>query len=531
MLSPTAEELYRQRAMERQDHLDEAFKSARLTIPSLIPDTNDICERNFPITRLKKPFQSIGARGVNNLASKLLITLLPPTAPFMKYELSGEAADEAAKAEESDQVDELKALLARRETRIQSEVDVRNLRSKGFQVLRHLLAAGNVLVYLDPADGALQVFPLFSYTVKRDGKGNVLDIIYVEKLARETIEDKRILNMLPPLEVPADPKEAPQPVLLFTRIKRESPTRFRSWQEVKGQMVPDTEETWTPETLPWLALRMTAIDGEDYGRGYVEEYRGDLTSYEQLRTDTLFTSANAAKLVWAINPNSPVKVKKFVETPNGGAVAANPEDIQAVRVDKANDLATVAQEKAELRRDIEAAFLLNSSFQRAGERVTAEEIRRMAEELEDTLGGVFSLLSQEFQLPLARLLESSLIASGDLEKLPKDATRIGVVTGLAAIGRGQELQRLNDGLSIFLPLAQVFPELPAHIDTSVLNRRIWNGAGVDTQGLVKPKKKVEEELAAQQQAASQQVLGQELAKGAGKVVGNVDPQQIANAAA
>ncbi|WP_416142518.1 portal protein [Escherichia coli] len=46
----------------------------------------------------------------------------------------------------------------------------------------------------------------------------------------------------------------------------------------------------------------------------------------------------------------------------------------------------------------------NSAVQRTGERVTAEEIRYVASELEDTLGGVYSILSQELQLPLVRVL-------------------------------------------------------------------------------------------------------------------------------
>lgn len=50
------------------------------------------------------------------------------------------------------------------------------------------------------------------------------------------------------------------------------------------------------------------------------------------------------------------------------------------------------------------AFMLNSAVQRSGERVTAEEIRYVANELEDTLGGIYSILSQELQLPLANTL-------------------------------------------------------------------------------------------------------------------------------
>ena len=49
------------------------------------------------------------------------------------------------------------------------------------------------------------------------------------------------------------------------------------------------------------------------------------------------------------------------------------------------------------------AFLLNTAIQRDAERVTAQEIRYMAQQLETAMGGIYSLLSQEFQLPLVTI--------------------------------------------------------------------------------------------------------------------------------
>lgn len=37
--------------------------------------------------RLETPFQGVGARGVNNLASKLLLALLPPNSPFFRLKI------------------------------------------------------------------------------------------------------------------------------------------------------------------------------------------------------------------------------------------------------------------------------------------------------------------------------------------------------------------------------------------------------------------------------------------------------------
>ncbi|MBL1329612.1 hypothetical protein JL926_19595, partial [Acinetobacter baumannii] len=46
-------------------------------------------------------------------------------------------------------------------------------------------------------------------------------------------------------------------------------------------------------------------------------------------------------------------------------------------------------------------FLLSSSIVRDAERVTAEEIRMQANELETSLGGVYSRLAVDFQKPMA----------------------------------------------------------------------------------------------------------------------------------
>lgn len=529
----SAEDLYQKRLAERDCYLEEAFSSAQVTIPSIIPDTQDIRMRTAPV-RLAKPFQSLGARGINNLSSKLLLTLFPPTLPFMKYVLSSEAKAEAE--EDGTDIAEIESLLARREATIQDEIDIQNIRTKAFLVLRHLLVAGNVLAYSPQDTGGLQVFPLNAYTVVRDGMGNLLDLIYVEKMHRQSITDERVLEILARASEnsatnPEGPtSDASEAVLVYTRVLRDG-LGYISWQEVAGERVDGSEEEWTLDNLPWLPLRYSVIDGEHYGRGFVEEYRGDLVSYEQLSRDINFASANAAKVVWAINPSSGVRTQQFMDAPNGGAISANPEDIGAIRLDKAGDVQTANQAMPRLQQDLSAAFMLNSSFQRNQERVTAEEIRRMAEELEDTLGGVFSLLSTELQLPLAKLMESGLVKRGTLKALPPTAARIGVVTGLAAIGRGQELQRLREAGALFTEFAPLMPGLPRYLKEDNMALRILTGTGVDTEGLLYSNQEVEANDQAAQEAAQAQNLGNEVSRGVGSAVGKAEPEQLAQAVA
>ena len=85
----TAKERYETLKADRQQFLDRARECSELTIPSLIPD-----EGHNSTSELYSPFQSVGARGVNNLASKLLLLLLPPNSPFFRLQVSGDAKKE-----------------------------------------------------------------------------------------------------------------------------------------------------------------------------------------------------------------------------------------------------------------------------------------------------------------------------------------------------------------------------------------------------------------------------------------------------
>lgn len=141
------------------------------------------------------------------------------------------------------------------------------------------------------------------------------------------------------------------------------------------------------------------------------------------------------------------------------------------------------------------AFMLNSAVQRTGERVTAEEIRYVASELEDTLGGVYSILSQELQLPLVRVLLKQLQATQQIPELPKEAVEPTISTGLEAIGRGQDLDKLERCIEAWAALAPMAQD--PDINLSVVKLRIANAIGIDTSGLLKTDEQKQKEAAMQ----------------------------------
>lgn len=78
----TARARYSKLETIRQPYLDRARDSAEFTIPSLM-----VRDGYGSSTKLYTPYQGIGARGLNNLASKLLLALLPPNQPFFRLSL------------------------------------------------------------------------------------------------------------------------------------------------------------------------------------------------------------------------------------------------------------------------------------------------------------------------------------------------------------------------------------------------------------------------------------------------------------
>ena len=529
--SPTAEDTYKALMFDRDTFVEEAFRSAKVTIPSIRPNTDDIMEVDGTLEVLAKPFQSLGARGVNNLASTITLALFPPSIPFLKYDVTSETREELD-AEGID-VSEVETVLAQREARFQDEIDASNLRTKTYQIVRHLLITGNVMVHRDEDDGQWQLFPLTHYVCKRDGRGNLLDLVYVEKLDRRTIEDDRVLAALEsvPESNGSTEHRDKNVVFLYTRVCRVTAKKYESWQEVDGVMIANTQKSYTPKSLPWLVLRYTALDGEDYGRGLVEEYRGDLTTYENISKDMTFASANAAKVLWAIDPNSPLKPKAFDKAVNGQALSASANDVTAIRLDKGGDMSIVFQFLADIKQSLAADFLLNSSFQRNQERVTAEEIRTMSQELDDALGGIFSQMTQDIQLPVAYLLEDALSKGPDaLPKLPEGSVKITIVTGLAAIGRGHELTSLRSFLGMIGEASQIIPGVAEYVKEDSIANRISSGTGVDPSGLLHTTDEVAEKRQAAQEAYAAKVQGEEMARGAGNAIGGAPPEQVVAAA-
>lgn len=495
----TARRVYESLAMDREPYLRRARLCSSLTIPSLIREMGSTSASDLPT-----PFQSVGARGSNNLAEKLTLALFPPNTPFFKFRVDPYAADQVSGVPNAQQ--QIEANLTKAEEALLTEIETVGFRVSAHEAMRHLVVAGNCLVNV-PKGELPRVFHLDQYVVERTPMGRPTQIIALEKLS-ESAMDADLLALVARSNAPATPDTSNavrtdklHDLYTWCRWDAEKGV-WRVCQELDASPVPDSEAVYKPEDFPFFPLRIARSSFENYSRSYVEEYLGDLVSLEGLTQAIVEGSAAAAKILWLVNPAGMTDVNTLSKKANGAYAAGRADDVKAVGLEKFHDFNTAAQTASTIEQRLSQAFMLASSVQRDAERVTAEEIRAMIGELEQGLGGVYTLLSREFQLPVVQFFQSKMTRERRLPLIPKRVVKPTVITGIDALGRGNDLNRLNQATAAVVE-ALGPQSLPQYLDGFEYVKRVFTAAGIRTDGLVKdPSTQVE----AQNNAVKQSMI-------------------------
>jgi hypothetical protein len=227
-------------------------------------------------------------------------------------------------------------------------------------------------------------------------------------------------------------------------------------------------------------------------------------------------AAASARVVFMVSPGGTTSLEVVAKARNGAVIAGNAEDVSCMQVQKSTDLSVAKSQAEEIATRLAFAFLLNTSIQRSGERVTAEEIRYMASELDDSLGGVYTLLAADLQLPVVRLFERRMEKRLKVGPLPSEKVRPVLVSGLEAIGRGHDQANLRAFVAEIVQA--VGPETAFQfMNPQELIRRSAAAYNVDPNGLIAS----DEEIQQRQQAAQLQALVQNLGPEALKQFGGL----------
>ena len=478
------------------------------TLPHLFPD-----EDNSNNSEMQHDYQSLGAQAVNHLANKIVMTLFAPGRPFYRLELTPEQMDQlidmglsAADAE---------VLTGKVEKESMRNMEKVNLRTSVIMAVKNLITLGNTLIYFPEGidkQQKSQVYSLRDYTVKRDLSGKVLQII---------TRDRRVCSTLP-----EDLRQAclgrghkdDDKIDLYTGITRQEDGKFFVKQEAGDIAVVGQSFGIYPERdLPWMALTWNLVRGEDYGVGLVEEYAGDFSVYSKLSESVLNLASIASDIKILVNPMGQTDVDTLNQSESGTYVYGSPEDIAFLQLEKMQDFQFVNGILDVYGRRIGSAFMLNSQVTRDAERVTAEEIRLQANELEASLGGVYSRLAEEMQQPLARRLIATVDSSlNDIEPV--------ILTGVESLSRNSE----HEQMMMFMNDLTIFNSIPemalAALKLDDLTRILATNRGIESAKIIKSKDEIAREAAQARQAEAEQAQSMAAAESTGAAMGN--PEQM-----
>lgn len=427
---------------DRNGYRDRGREYSRFTLPYILPDGDNL-DRGGAANQ--HGFQGIGAQAVNHLANKLTINMFPTGRSFFALEF-----DEGTKAKLTEagydptQLSELLVEAEKRCTTLQTKIAARVAYTEAF---KNLIISGNVCIHL-PADGMLQAIKLDRYVLTRDLSGKLTELIIEQSKAFNTLAEETQLGIKS-----IKGTKCPEPddeVKIYTWVYRIDKDTFTVAQSVEEVLIKETQDIKESE-LPWIPLRWNSSYGEDYGRGLCEDHAGDFYVVEFLSEAIAKGMALMADVKYLVRPGSQTDIDEIASAPTGEWIFGTLDDIGVLQLEKYADFTPITEVLNEYKRRIGQAFLLNSAVRRDAERVTTVELRLDAQELEVSLGGVYSLLAQTFQTPLAGLYLKRVGFP-----LPEDSVIPNIVTGLEAFGKSGDLDKLKQ-FTEMMQLPQTWP--------------------------------------------------------------------------
>lgn len=452
----TAKGRYEALRIDRAPFLDRARQCSALTIPSLIPP-----EGHNAASPLPQPFQGLGARGVLSLSARLTTAFLPPGGSVMRLSVPAEVL---AKNGADAVPPEIENMLAKTETIIHGEIERKAWRTQFNISNQHLLVAGNVCAHLQ-RNNKIRLYRLDQFVAVRDPAGSLVELIIREEFLPVSLPP-RLQALIVPASSAASATNSKVALYTWARLVDD---KWLVTQELEETPIPGSRGTYKLDRFPFLALRYSHVLGESYGRGKIEEHYADLKTLDDLTKSLIDGAAMSSRMIPLIRPNASggaILAKRLTEAKNGDPVVGHPDDVNLLSFSSTAGLQFTAQTRDTIAAEVGAAFLLNSSMRRDAERVTAYELRTMIEELEGTLGGIYSTLTAEKMKPLIDRLIVNMQDNKQLPEWPPGSVDPQVLTGLDALGRERDVQRIVTAAQLISQLpeeAQLWPKWDAMI--------------------------------------------------------------------
>ena len=492
---------YLKLSTDRNPYLERGQDYSRMTLPYLLPeDTSRSGADN------QSAHQSVGARALNHLTNKVVMTLFPPQRPFFRAGLS-ELAKSAMELEGSSEVD-VTEMLVSIERNAMSEGAKLAIRTAMIEYYKHLGACGNCLLYF-PETGSAQAIPLSNYVVKRNSKGELIELIVMEEDEFDSFDPVVQASIKAAAGKKAYKED--DKVKLYTHSKLQKDGFFHIKQAAEDAPLGG-EKLILPEKLPWIAGRWNTSHGEHYGRGLVEDMAGAFYALEFLSEARTKGMVLMADIKYIVKPGAVTDIQHLISSPSGEFISGNRDDITVLQLEKFADFTPIVEAIRDLEKQIGDTFLLSSASRRQAERVTAYELRQDALELETSLGGIYSNQAETTQKHSARLLLIRVDRA-----MGKDYIDPEILTGLESLGRAGDLDKIAQ-FGELISQTQTWPEpFQARIKWADFAQTIASGLSMKLPWVL-TEVEFAEKSKQQEQAAQQQQLMEMLGKNGPKLL-------------
>lgn len=472
----TAEALWSRLNATKSSVITRAERYAELTVRKLLLADG----RNKEAEGLAHDYQSLGAQAVNHLTNKLMLAMFRPSAPFFRLQ----AARKARQSIDPATLAALQPQLSNVEREAMRELDGKAQRPKLYAIMRHLIVIGNVLMLR--SKDTLRVMSLKYYCVKRTLDGRVHTLITCENISF----DELAFDVQAAAAAANAHKEGEDKVNYYQVVRLQADGGYITEQWVNSLHLDPAkfDGKYTAETLPFHALTWDLADEHDYGTSLVEDSHGDFEALSALAESVVDGSVIGTELRWLIDPTATLTAKDVNESKNGDALPGRKDDMVPMNGGNPQAVQQALSGMQAWEQRLARSFLLLSAVTRDAERVTAEEVRLTALELETALGGVYSSLSAQIQAPIARWLLDAIdmsIDGADIE--------LQVITGLDALSRSGDLEALRLALGDLAAISQLPESLQGRINFQAIAGYIGAGRGIDLLPFLKSEAQYQQE--------------------------------------
>lgn len=481
---------------QKGDLLERCEQYARWTLPSVFPESN-----NATGTPEESPKGNvaIGARLVNHLSHRIVDTMFPNDKPFFAITLTPEATFELEKdGQTAEEKELLQKGMANAENAAMRKLNLTAYRPIAIQAVTLQIVTGNALIYRMP-DGSRVTYSVRDYCAEREIGG---------KLRKVILRDSKLFGALDEelqMELRTHPKaskyEHDTPVQLYTLYWFEN-GKWQMRQSVDDVEIEDARTSYSEEDFPCLVLVWNLGRGDNYGRGLVEDYSVSFHNVDVMTEALIDMIGVAADIKFLVNDTTSFDVDAWNRAKRGEYVPGKEGDITVPSFEFGVQVQVIVDAISKLERELAQAFLLSSAGVRDAERVTAEEIRFFAREIESAFGGLYSRLALDWQRREAEYQLGQIDFSKYLDGI--EAFETAVTTGLESLSREGKLDNLRLSVGDLQMLDAVPEDLRAAINPLKFLSYIFTNRGVDATGFLYTQEEMTQNQQAQQ--AQQEAL-------------------------